>query len=146
TRRMEKNQTSRMWTQEMINRRYMPTPDDQPQARTFSQGLEFLQDNHQADNWFLHIETFDPHEPFFTHQPYKDLYPHTYDGPLMDWISYGRVTEAPEVVQHLRYEYAALVSYCDAQLGRLLDTMDALDLWRDTLLIACTDHGLLLGE
>ena len=24
--------------------------------------------------------------------------------------------------------------------------MDALDLWRDTLLIVCTDHGLLLGE
>ena len=146
TRRMEKNQSERMWRQEFINRRFMPTPDDQPQAKTFAQGIEFLRNNHREDGWFLQIETFDPHEPFFTHQQYKDLYPDEYDGPLMDWISYGRVTEDITTVHHLRYEYAALVSFCDAQLGRLLDTMDELDLWRDTLLIVCTDHGLLLGE
>lgn len=146
TRHMEKNQPSNMWTQEQINRRYMPTPDEQPQALTFTQGIEFLRDNHHADNWHLQIETFDPHEPFFTHQAYKDLYPHAYVGPLLDWITYGRVTEDDAAVQHLRYEYAALVSFCDAQLGRLLDAMDEYDLWRDTLLIVCTDHGLLLGE
>ena len=75
TRRMESNQSSRMWTQEHINRQYMPTPDDQPQAHTFRQGIEFIENNHGSDNWFLQIETFDPHEPFFTHQEYKDLYP-----------------------------------------------------------------------
>jgi arylsulfatase A-like enzyme len=146
TRRMERNQSDRMWTQEFINRQFMPTPNEQPQAQTFSQGIEFIQNNHQSDQWFLQIETFDPHEPFFTHQEYKDLYPDEYDGPLMDWISYGRVTEDVTTVHHFRYEYAALVSYCDAQLGRLLDTMDKLDLWQDTLLVVCTDHGLLLGE
>lgn len=146
TRRMERNQSDRMWVQEFINRHLMPTPDDQPQAQTFTQGIEFLRNNRSADQWFLQIETFDPHEPFFTHQAYKDLYPDEYDGPLLDWISYGRVTEDVTTVYHFRYEYAALVSYCDAQLGRLLDTMDALDLWQDTLLVVCTDHGLLLGE
>jgi arylsulfatase A-like enzyme len=146
TRRMEKNQSDRMWTQEFINRQYMRTPEDHPQSHTFSQGIEFLRNNHTADRWCLHIETFDPHEPFFTHQQYKDLYPDEYDGPIADWISYGRVTEDPTTIYHFRYEYAALVSFCDAQLGRLLDTMDELDLWRDTLLIVCTDHGLLLGE
>ena len=124
----------------------MPTPEDQPQAQTFSQGIEFLKNNHQADRWLLQIETFDPHEPFFTHPQYKALYPDEYDGPVMDWISYGQAQEESATVHHFRYEYAALVSFCDAQLGRLLDTMDELDLWRDTLLIVCTDHGLLLGE
>lgn len=146
TRRMESNQSDRMWIQEFINRQFMATPGDQPQAQTFSQGIEFLRNNHGEDNWFLHIETFDPHEPFFTHSQYKELYPDEYDGPVMDWISYGRVTEDVTTVRHFRYEYAALVSLCDTQLGRLLDTMDELDLWRDTLLIVCTDHGLLLGE
>ncbi|MBK9745433.1 MAG: sulfatase [Chloroflexi bacterium] len=146
TRRMERNQNNRMWTQEFINRQYMPTPETQPQALTFSQGIEFIRHNQHEDQWFLHLETFDPHEPFFTHQAYKDLYPDEYDGPLLDWISYGRVTEDVTTVHHLRNEYAALVSYCDDQLGRLLDVMDELDLWRDTLLIVCTDHGLLLGE
>jgi len=146
SRRMEGNQSNRMWVQEFINRQFMPNAETQPQAQTFSQGIEFLRNNYQVDQWFLQIETFDPHEPFFTQQEYKDLYPDEYDGPLMDWISYGRVTEDAATVQHLRYEYAALVSFCDTQLGRLLDTMDELDLWHDTLLIVCTDHGLLLGE
>jgi arylsulfatase A-like enzyme len=146
SRRMESNQSSRMWMQEFINRHFMPTSEAQPQAQTFTEGIDFLHNNFQADQWFLQIETFDPHEPFFTQQEYKDLYPDEYDGPLMDWISYGRVTEDATTVHHFRYEYAALVSYCDAQLGRLLDAMDKLDLWQDTLLIVCTDHGLLLGE
>jgi len=49
-------------------------------------------------------------------------------------------------VEHLRLGYAALVSMCDAQLGKVLDLMDELDMWRDTMLIVCTDHGFLLGE
>ncbi len=139
-------QTERMWNQDWINRSYAPTPADQPQVKTFELGLEFIDTNHQADNWFLQIETFDPHEPFFTHSPYKKHYPHDYDGPQFDWPSYGPVQEAPEWVEHARYEYAALVSMCDEQLGKVLDKMDALNLWTDTMLIVCTDHGFLLGE
>jgi len=140
------DQPARMWVQDWINRRYMPTPDQQPQAKTFRLGLEFMRTNRDADNWFLQIETFDPHEPFFSHQRYKDLYPHDYDGPPFDWPSYGPVVESPEQVAHVRYEYAALVSMCDEQLGRVLDLMDELEMWSDTMLIVCTDHGFLLGE
>ena len=43
-----------------------------PQHKTFDLGLEFIRTNHEEDNWFLQIETFDPHEPFFTQQHYKD--------------------------------------------------------------------------
>ena len=140
------DQPERMWTQDWINRGYMPTPEDQPQTKTFQLGLEFIRTNHQADNWFLQIETFDPHEPFFTHREYQRLYPHDYDGPTLDWPSYGPVVESPEQVEHIRLGYAALVSMCDAQLGRVLDLMDELEMWQDTMLIVCTDHGFLLGE
>ncbi len=60
-----------------------------PQAKTFALGIEFIETNHKEDNWFLQIETFDPHEPFFTQQRYKDLYPHDYDGPHWDWPPYS---------------------------------------------------------
>jgi arylsulfatase A-like enzyme len=139
-------QARRMWDQDWINRSYMPGPQEQPQAKTFKLGLDFIRTNYQAGNWWLQLETFDPHEPFFTHQPYKDLYPHHYDGPPFDWPSYAPVIEPPEQVQHARYEYAALVSMGDEQLGQVLDLMDELDLWQDTMLIVCTDHGFLLGE
>ncbi|MEX2540630.1 MAG: sulfatase [Trueperaceae bacterium] len=136
----------RLWQQDWINRSYMPTPAEQPQTIAFSLGLEFLETNARADDWFLQLETFDPHEPYFTHQKYKDLYPHDYEGPHSDWPPYHAVRESPEEVEHLRYQYAALLSMCDEQLGRVLDTFDRLDLWQDTMLIVCTDHGYLLGE
>lgn len=132
--------------QDKLNRRYMPTEAEHSQTQVFDHGLHFIQTNHQADNWFLQIETFDPHEPFFVHELYKDIYPHEYDGPDLDWPPYARVTENSETVDHTRKTYAALVSMCDHSLGRVLDEMDRLDMWQDTLLIVCTDHGYLLGE
>ncbi len=105
-----------------------------------------MRTNRDADNWFLQIETFDPHEPFFTQQKYKDLYPHEYHGDHFDWPPYRPVDESDEEIQHVRYEYAALVSMCDEHLGKVLDLMDELDMWDDTMLIVNTDHGFLLGE
>ncbi|MGI6706233.1 MAG: sulfatase [Clostridia bacterium] len=135
-----------LWRQDWVNRKYMQREEDQPQAKTFAAGLEFIHTNARQDNWFLQIETFDPHEPFFTQQKYKDLYPHDYKGPHFDWPDYLRVQETPEQVAHCRYENAALVSMCDYYLGQVLDAMDKLDLWKDTMLIVNTDHGFLLGE
>jgi arylsulfatase A-like enzyme len=134
------------WRHDWVNRAYMSEEANQPQALTFEKGLEFMRVNHQEDRWFLQIETFDPHEPFFTQQHFKDIYPHDYDGPHFDWPGYRRVIETPEQVQHCRYEYAALVGMCDKYLGKVLDLMDEYGLWEDTLLIVNTDHGFLLGE
>ena len=137
---------SNLRRQDWVNRAYIKDESMLPQAQTFARGLEFIEANHQQDNWFLQLETFDPHEPFFTPQKYKDLYPHEYDGPHFDWPPYSRVQETPEQVDHMRYEYAALLSMCDAYLGKVLDMMDELNLWDDTMLIVNTDHGFLLGE
>lgn len=137
---------TRHWRQDWVNRGYMDSEDKQPQPQVFALGEEFIRTNAGADNWFLQIETFDPHEPFFTQQHYKDLYPHEYDGPHFDWPNYDRVTETPDQVQHMRYQYAALMSMCDHYLGKVLDLMDELNLWDDTLLIVNTDHGFLLSE
>jgi arylsulfatase A-like enzyme len=133
-------------TQDAVNRRYMTTEAEHTQTRTVDAGIEFLETNVGADRWMLQIELFDPHEPFFVHQKYQDLYPENYDGPQFDWPSYTKVTEPEDQVEHARREYAALVSMCDFSLGRVLDYMDANDMWEDTMLLVNTDHGFLLGE
>lgn len=140
------NDVSPSIKQDWINRKYMTDEDEFSQVMTFSGGAKFIETNHDADNWFLHIETFDPHEPYYSHEKYKELYPHNYDGEHYDWPSYKRVDESPELVEHIRYENRALLSMCDAQLGRILDMMDEYDMWKDTMLIVNTDHGFLLGE
>ncbi len=137
------------WRQDWVNRGHMRREHDQPQSKTFSAGLDFIRRNHRDDRWFLQIETFDPHEPFFSQRKYKDLYRQhyaKYKGRHFDWPSYRRVQESPEEIEHCRFEYASLLSMCDAYLGDVLDVMDELDLWKDTMLIVWTDHGFLLGE
>ncbi len=132
--------------QDFVNRSFMPTAEDQPQSHTFRQGLEFIERNKEQDNWLLQIETFDPHEPFFSHEQYQKLYPHKYSGGFFDWPGYTQVHEDQETVEHIRCEYAALLSMCDDNLGKVLDMMDRYNMWEDTMLIVNTDHGYLLGE
>jgi len=132
--------------QDLFNRAARRHECDRPQAQTFLAGTDFIKRNASEDGWLLQIETFDPHEPFDSDRRYKDLYPYDHDAWFLDWPAYRRTTETPEQVRHLRYEYAALLSQCDAYLGDVLDLMDRLDLWKDTMLIVWTDHGFMLGE
>ncbi|MEX0653796.1 MAG: sulfatase [Phycisphaeraceae bacterium] len=132
-----------------VNRLFMRREQDQPQPRTFEAGLRFLEHNHDADNWFLQVETFDPHEPFFTQAHFRDLYAgffDGYEGPVSDWPPYAQVREDPAFVEQMRHHNAALISMCDKYLGQVLDAMDRHGLWEDTLLTVWTDHGFLLGE
>ncbi|MDA1192057.1 MAG: sulfatase [Candidatus Poribacteria bacterium] len=136
--------------QDRINREFAHVEADWPQAQTFQAGCEFIRRNHDDDNWFLQIETFDPHEPFFSHRQYKDHYAdahyNDYNGPIHDWPPYANVTETPEQVEHMRYEYLSTMAMCDAKLGDVLDLMDKHEMWDDTMLVVWTDHGFLLGE
>ena len=93
-----------LWRQDWINRSYMPsTRRAVPNKAVFNLGLEFIETNIEADNWFLQIETFDPHEPYFTHEEYKKLYPHEYDGPHFDWPPYAPVTQSATEIEHMRF-------------------------------------------
>ena len=104
-----------------------------------------MEKNHDQDNWLLHLETFDPHEPFYVPQKYLDMYPEEYSGKHFDWPR-GAVEEEPEEIAHCRRQYQALVTMCDHNLGRILDMMDKYQMWDDTMLIVGTDHGFLLAE
>jgi len=129
-----------------INRTVLNEEADYPMVRCFDAGLRFLEVNGDADDWLLQIETFDPHEPFAAPDEYRAMFPSGYDGPILDWPRYRAVEETPEETAELRRNYAALIQFCDAQLGRLLDDFDSNDRWRDTALIMTTDHGFMLSE
>lgn len=130
----------------IINREHIKDYNDFPSVKCFDAGLEFLKTNREADNWLLHLETFDPHEPFHSPREFRKNYPTDYKGPTLDWPPYARVTETLAECDELRANYAAIVALCDHELGRLLDDFDAHKMWEDTALIVTTDHGFLLGE
>ncbi len=133
--------------QDAVNRTYIKNKEDFPQAKTFRKGLEFIEKNKAYDNWYLQIETFDPHEPFFTPEEYQDLYRKEGEEEFpYDWPPYYPVTESEEFIEKVKKKYFALLAMCDDYLGKVLDMMDQYDMWKDTLLIVNTDHGFLLGE
>lgn len=134
------------WRHDWINRKFISSENDMPQKKTFDCGINFIQRNLDKDNWFLQIEAFDPHEPFYSMLEYKNLYPHEYTGKNLDWPDYGKNDYGLEATEHVKLEYAALMSMCDKYLGYILDLMDKYDMWKDTMLIVNTDHGFMLGE
>lgn len=144
--RLEHEPHTALIRQDRINRTYLSDEADHPQTQVFDAGLHFLETNAERDNWMVQIETFDPHEPFFTPERWRAKYPGALDPVGPDWPPYGRVTETPEAIDSTRAQYFALLSMCDASLGRVLDMMDEKSMWDDTMLIVCTDHGYLLGE
>lgn len=131
---------------EGVNRNHRPNAEASCGREVTNNALEFLDTNHEFDNWFLQIEYFDPHEPFYTFEDYLKFYEVPDIGTELDWPPYDKVKETPEEVEHIRMKYAALVSKCDDEVGRVLDALDKYDLWKDTMVICNTDHGYLLGE
>ena len=133
------------------NRALMDTEDDLSYStpRCFQDAIEFLDVNKSADSWHLHLEVFDPHEPFDAPQKYRDLYEDTWDGYFYNWPAYDKLDpelDNEEAVRHIRIRYAAALTMADAWLGKLLDKLDEIEAWKDTTVILTTDHGHLLGE
>lgn len=131
---------------DMVNRKTMKQTGVYPIDEINEKALNFIEEEHGKDNWFLQVESFDPHEPFFAHERFREMYKDNYNGAEFDWPDYSKVIETKEQVKHCRNEYAALVSACDDLLGNILDAMDKHQMWKDTMLILTTDHGYLLGE
>ena len=117
--------------------------------QVFQAAADWLERNRGHESFFLNIDCFDPHEPWdppeemvkaFDPRGYKDDFRST--APYSKWR--GAMSEAE--FTNLRARYTAHVALTDRALGLLLDRMDALDLWDDTLLIFTTDHGTFNGD
>lgn len=129
------------------NHRALTESGDFPLTQCFDRALDFVGEHAGVDNWFLHLECFDPHEPFFLGEGLDEtLDADLLGGRIFDWPAYGRNTLEAGLLSQLRRRYEALVARCDTQLGRLLDVLDSNGMWEDTMVVLTTDHGLLLGE
>ena len=60
-----------LWRQDLVNRQYLAEEADHPQTLTVNAGIEFIDTNRAEDNWFVQIECFDPHEPFFSYRDHQ---------------------------------------------------------------------------
>lgn len=125
---------------------------DFPGPRTMTAAADWLDDNAGVhDRFLLFVDEFDPHEPFDTPEPYASMYDDSWEGPHLIWPPYAKAALADGVLtrreaHQVRACYGGKLTMIDRWFGRLLDVMDRHDLWADTALILCTDHGHYLGE
>lgn len=100
-----------------------------------------------------------PHAPYAAPKKYFDLYPPKSIPPLDEPAGHlGRIPQSaftyPAGTQPIsaseRQEgvaaYYACISFVDAQIGRVMQTLDDLDLWKNTVVVFYSDHGYHLGE
>lgn len=134
------------------NRTWFRSEADFPGPRTMQAAADWLEvQAPQADRFLLVIDEFDPHEPFDVPEPWANRYDPDWDGPNIIWPPYavdaigsGAIDERS--ARQVRANYGAKLTFIDHWLGQVLDRFDAQQLWDDTALVVCTDHGHYLGE
>ncbi len=121
-------------------------------ARVFRAAAARLRELHPP--FFLHVESFDVHEPFHVPEPYRSrfgaaadddrftLWP-PYQDP--DALAAFMAETTPEELLFIRARYLAKLAMVDRWLGVLLDVLDDRRLWDDTAVVFTTDHGHDLG-
>jgi arylsulfatase A-like enzyme len=117
--------------------------------------------------FFLATGCYAPHLPFNCPKKYWDLYdPDAIDladnpfppagapqialsnsGELRQYLGVPKQGDVDEALaRHLVHGYYAATSYVDAQIGKVLDALDALGLRDDTVVCLWGDHGWHLGD
>jgi arylsulfatase A-like enzyme len=123
-------------------------------AQTMTSAVKWLELNYdQHKKFFLHIDTFDPHEPWDPPRWYADMYDPGWKGGEVPGGAYVVGVQRPaaselteEQINHLRALYAGEVTLVDRWVGKLLQKIEDLGLLEDTVVIFTTDHGTYIGE
>lgn len=125
-------------------------PDGQLALAAIEKLREFKQDGTQ---FCLTLGFFKPHLPFNAPKAYFDLYdpaalpaPDPVSAPTGANSSTGNSGEPNSYTQNsdraqLRYAYVACISYVDAQVGKVLDELEALGMADNTIVVLWGDHG-----
>jgi uncharacterized sulfatase len=133
------------------------TDDDQPDGQNALHSIRAIEDQTATGKpWFVGAGFHRPHDPFLVPKKYFDLYPHS---SLKLYRDPADIDPAPRLSMpgggfkaafdsftdddrmNFQRAYYAGVSFMDAQVGRLLDTLDRLKLWDTTIVIFAGDNG-----
>lgn len=132
-------------------------------AVSVSWAIDFLDRKHDKP-FFLACGTFRPHLPWYLPKKYFDMYPideiklpTIFDEDMKDIppegqrLSKARRADFERIKAAGKWKeaiqaYLASITFADAQVGRLLDAIEASPYADNTLIIFWSDHGWHLGE
>ncbi|MEW6354712.1 MAG: sulfatase-like hydrolase/transferase [Planctomycetota bacterium] len=117
--------------------------------QVFSRATRWIQHNAAHKDFFLMIDSFDPHEPWDPPRHYINLYgdPH-YNGREFVCAPYapvkGNLTEAE--LKQVQAQYAGEITMLDRWFGHFIDQVEAMGIMDKTMIILTTDHGTHNGS
>ncbi len=124
--------------------------------KTMCQAAEWLDNNHQHDKFFLQVEAFGCHEPFYLPEEYRTMYTDKVREGFNIWPPYQRDVEGltakfwqettEEEIAYIRAQYKGRVTMVDKWLGEIFAAIERNNLWENTMVILTSDHGHELGE
>jgi arylsulfatase A-like enzyme len=129
-------------------------------AYTTDRALGFIAKQGAAP-WVLHLSYVKPHWPYIAPAPYHAMYSPNQCLPVKrhpdEWNAHpvqrafmdeevAQSFQMQDCIDTVRPAYQGLIAELDHHLGRVFDALDAADLWKDTLVIFCADHGDYLGD
>ena len=137
-------------------------PDEHSEtAYTTRRAMDFMSECGDAP-WCLHLSYIKPHWPYVAPAPYHGLYgADDVPAPVRGTAEQARPHPVLRGFQaqpasrnfsdnarrlHVVPAYMGLVKQIDDQLGRLFAFMEERNLWSDTLVVFCSDHGDYLGD
>ncbi|KAJ4349601.1 uncharacterized protein N0V89_008217 [Didymosphaeria variabile] len=112
--------------------------------------------------WVLFMPLIFPHCPFQVEEPYFSMYNRSqltgeivnpaektgYEPRYMkiNRERYDTARATPEIWAEVKATYYGMITRLDDQFGRVVQKLDSLNLWGDTVTMFFTDHGEYLGD
>ena len=121
---------------------------DRNAPKTFTSAMRWLE-RHYKEEFFLYVDTWDPHEPWDAPSYYTEQYLPGYDGELVLPV-YGNWHDVPgyreEQLRKGHAAYCGEITMVDTWAGFLLRLVENMGLADNTVVIFTTDHGFYFGE
>jgi len=116
--------------------------------QTFTKAVQWLE-RHYKEDFFLYVDTWDPHEPWDAPSYYTERYWPGYDGEIIEPV-YGCWNDVPGFTQErldkAHASYCGEITMVDTWLGYLLRRIENMGLMENTAIIFTSDHGFYFGE
>jgi len=133
-----------------------PAKDDEhTDGMVATETIKLIEENRRRP-FFIAAGFYRPHCPYIAPRRYFDLY--SLDRMPVSEYSKLLLAQSPTAAHGISWNvpeqeqreavraYYASISFMDAQLGRILDALDRLDLRRNTIIVFMSDHGYHLGD
>lgn len=136
------------------------TDEEQTDGMIATEAIKLIE-KHRDEPFFLGVGFFRPHTPYVAPKKYFDMHPLESivlpEAPADDREdipvpAFAHNNPTPNygldelTCRKSLQAYRACVSFVDAQVGRLLDALDRLELTENTIVVLWSDHGYHLGE